>query len=157
MTELAILAVVLVGGLVVGLVLRSRAGRVTHREGPALVSDQRRQLFADAGIDPTASTPTTGALIVHFSADWCGPCAAVSRVIAQVVSELADTPHPPVEIELDIDEYGSLAKELSVLSLPTTFLFDHNLTERARISGVPKAAELKAALTPLTGVDLPDA
>jgi hypothetical protein len=41
------------------------------------------------------------------------------------------------------------ARKLSVLSLPTTFIFDADGRQRYRTSGVPKAADLRSALEPL--------
>ena len=79
------------------------------------------------------------------------------RVVQHVLEDLATTPHPPVEVELDIDEYAALAKELGVLSLPTTFILDRDLTERFRVSGVPTADDLRAALAPLSEADQPGA
>ena len=55
-----------------------------------------------------------------------------------------------VFVEVDIDAEPALAKELNVLSLPTTFVFDIEGRERFRISGVPKSADLRTALEPLT-------
>ncbi|SLJ80392.1 thioredoxin domain-containing protein [Mycobacteroides abscessus subsp. abscessus] len=40
-----------------------------------------------------------------------------------------------------------------MLSLPTTFVFDAAGRERFRISGVPKAGDLRSALAPLTAAD----
>lgn len=87
----------------------------------------------------------TGPTVVHFSADWCGPCAAVRRVVDQVCAELTDVAH----VELDIDANPAAAKRLSVLSLPTTFIFDAEGQQRFRTAGVPKAADLHSALQPL--------
>jgi hypothetical protein len=71
-------------------------------------------------------------------------------VVAGVAEGLADAPNPPLDIEIDIDAEPTLARELNVLSLPTTFVFDREGRERFRISGVPKTADLHTALEPLT-------
>ncbi len=89
----------------------------------------------------------TGPTIVHFTAVWCGPCAAVRRVIKGVCADLPQVAH----VEIDMDENPGAARKLSVLSLPTTFIFDADGRQLFRSAGVPKAADLKAALEPLLG------
>ncbi|MBF6171694.1 thioredoxin family protein [Nocardia blacklockiae] len=146
MTEITILVLVLAAGVAVGLLLRYRAGRVRATAPAPADADAatRNRLLAAVGV--TGAAPA----VLHFSADWCGPCDAVRQVVAGVVADLADAPQPPLDIEVDIDAQPALAKELNVLSLPTTFIFDADGRERFRISGVPKATDLHSALTPLT-------
>ncbi|MFD4367222.1 thioredoxin family protein [Rhodococcus sp. NPDC058521] len=144
MTAIVLLVVVIGAAVAVGIVVRAREGKVRAIEESASPSDARIALLESAGVR------TGNAVLLHFSADWCGPCAAVRRVAGQVVSRLSDTAIPPVEVELDIDEYPALARELGVMSLPTTFVLDHNRAERFRVSGVPTATDLEDALTPLT-------
>jgi thiol-disulfide isomerase/thioredoxin len=88
---------------------------------------------------------TTGPTIVHFSAVWCGPCAGVRRVVDQVCAELPGVSH----VEIDMDAEPDAARRLSVLSLPTTFIFDADGRRRYRASGVPTSADLRSALEPL--------
>jgi len=88
---------------------------------------------------------STGPTILHFSAAWCGPCAAVRRVVDQVCDELPAVAH----VEIDMDENPEAARRLSVLSLPTTIIFDGDGRPRYRTTGVPKAADLRSALEPL--------
>ena len=145
MIEITILAVMLLAGLAVGLYLRRREGAV--RSAPVTLdrdSGARDDLLVAAGV--TGSGPA----VLHFSADWCGPCAAVRRVVADATRDLADSPQPPRDIEVDIDADPALARALNVLSLPTTFVFDAEGRERFRISGVPKTNDLRSALSPLT-------
>jgi thioredoxin-like negative regulator of GroEL len=87
----------------------------------------------------------TGPTVVHFSAVWCGPCAGVRRVINQVCGELPAVAH----VEIDMDADPAAARRLSVLSLPTTFVFDADGRQRYRASGVPAAADLRSILEPL--------
>ncbi|WP_040794360.1 thioredoxin family protein [Nocardia higoensis] len=146
MTEITILIVVLfvAGGF--GLFLQRRDGRA-RPTGEAAQDAQRAELLAAAGVG------TAGPAVLHFSAEWCGPCAAVRRVVSGVTADLADRPRPPRDIEVDIDAEPALARELNVLSLPTTFVFDAEGRERFRISGVPKTGDLRSALAPLTAGD----
>ncbi|KMO72255.1 thiol reductase thioredoxin [Mycolicibacterium chubuense] len=87
----------------------------------------------------------TGPTVVHFSAVWCGPCAGVRRVVDQVCADLPAVAH----VEIDMDANPDAARRLSVLSLPTTFIFDADGRQRYRTSGVPTAADLRSALQPL--------
>ncbi|MFG1796831.1 thioredoxin family protein [Nocardia sp. NPDC049149] len=143
MIEITILAVMLLAALAVGIVLRRRDGKVR-------VADVIETRSARADLLATVGVTGTGPAVLHFSADWCGPCAAVRRVVADVTGQLAESPQPPLDIEVDIDAEPALAKELNVLSLPTTFVFDSEGRERFRISGVPKMTDLRSALEPLT-------
>lgn len=88
---------------------------------------------------------TTGPTILHFSAVWCGPCAGVRKVVDQVCEDLPGVAH----VEIDMDDNPEAARRLSVLSLPTTFIFDADGRRRYRASGVPTAADLRSALEPL--------
>lgn len=88
---------------------------------------------------------TSGPTVLHFSAPWCGPCAGVRRVVEQVCDELPRVSH----VEIDMDTNPEAAQRLSVLSLPTTIIFDADGRPRYRTSGVPTAADLRKVLTPL--------
>lgn len=87
----------------------------------------------------------TGPTIVHFSAVWCGPCAGVRRVVDQICADMSEVAH----VEIDMDANPAAARKLSVMSLPTTFIFDAQGRQRYRTAGVPKAADLRSALEPL--------
>ncbi|HYP93955.1 MAG TPA: thioredoxin family protein [Mycobacterium sp.] len=87
----------------------------------------------------------TGPTILHFSAVWCGPCAAVRRVVDQVCDDLPGVAH----VEIDMDANPEAARRLSVMSLPTTLIFDADGRPRYRTTGVPKAADLRSAVEPL--------
>jgi thiol-disulfide isomerase/thioredoxin len=117
---------------IVGRLLTLRAG-LLKEVGAAQVN------VGDLGLS------STGPTVVHFSATWCGPCAAVRRVVDEVCDELPAVAH----LEIDMDANPEAARRLSVLSLPTTFIFDARGYQRYRTSGVPKAADLRSALEPL--------
>ncbi|KKC05507.1 thioredoxin family protein [Mycobacterium nebraskense] len=127
--------------LIAALGAATAAGALVNRRSGVLreTNPGLRQDAADLGLSEMGPT------VVHFTAAWCGPCASVRRVVAQVCSDLADVSH----VEIDIDANPAAAKRLSVLSLPTTFIFDADGRQRYRSAGVPKAADLRQALQPL--------
>lgn len=130
---IAILIAVLGLGYVVGRLMTLRAGMLKAAAEPIDVDT------TDLGLS------TTGPTVVHFSAVWCGPCAGIRRVVNQVCAELPAVAH----VEIDMDANPAAARRLSVLSLPTTFIFDAEGRQRYRTSGVPSAADLRSALEPL--------
>lgn len=139
MNSTVVVLTVLVAALgiayIIGRLLTLRAGlmkEVTPAE-PSAENDN-----SDLGLS------TTGPTVVHFSATWCGPCAAVRRVVDQVCDDL-EVAH----VEIDLDANPVAARRLSVLSLPTTFIFDASGQQRYRTAGVPKSADLREALLPL--------
>ena len=138
MSSSAVLAItVLIAALGVAFVI----GRlVTLRAGVLkAASDASNVDTSDLGLSDTGPT------ILHFSADWCGPCAAVRRVVDQVCDELPGVAH----VEIDMDANPEAARRLSVMSLPTTLIFDADGRPRYRTTGVPKAADLRSAVEPL--------
>ncbi|BBZ43313.1 thioredoxin family protein [Mycobacterium parmense] len=137
MSTLGIVVTAIVAALavasVLGVTINRRSGALRATEP---VSDQDTPYLGLSQIGPT---------VVHFSAVWCGPCASVRRVVDQVCAELPDVSH----VEIDIDANPAAAKHLSVLSLPTTFVFDAEGKRRYRSVGVPTVAELRKALQSL--------
>ena len=123
----------LVAGTAVGMVVNRRSG-VLRETSPGPQQDT-----SALGLSQTGPT------VVHFSAEWCGPCASVRRVVDQVCADLPDVSH----VEIDIDSNPAAARQLSVLSLPTTFIFDADGRQRYRSAGVPNVADLRKMLQPL--------
>lgn len=121
------------GATAIGVAVNRRTG-VVRETGLGPEHDS-----ADLGLSEVGPT------VVHFSAAWCGPCTSVRRVVDQVCADLPGVAH----MEIDIDANPVAAKRFSVLSLPTTFIFDAGGRQRYRSAGVPKAADLRTALEPL--------
>jgi thiol-disulfide isomerase/thioredoxin len=135
-----IIATVAAGVLAVllGWLLTRRSGTVREiRSAPG--SDPDHPDTANLGLSRTGPT------VVHFSAPWCGPCDRVRRVVGEVCADLGDVAH----VEIDLDANPAAARRFSVLSLPTTLIFDVDGRQRYRASGIPKIADLRSALEPL--------
>jgi thiol-disulfide isomerase/thioredoxin len=133
---------VVLGVVVAALAVAVVIGRLLTRRDGVL----RSAGDASAGGEvPDLGLPLGTPAIVHFSADWCGPCAGVRRVVDDVCAELPGVAH----VEIDMDANPTAARQLSVMSLPTTFIFDADGRQRYRSSGVPKVADLRSALKPL--------
>lgn len=119
---------------------------LTRRSGSIRQIDPTQRADPDtADLGLSRSGPT----VVHFSAPWCGPCDRVRRVVGQVCEDLGDPGSPIAHVEIDLDANPGTARRFSVLSLPTTLIFDVDGRQRYRASGVPKAADLRSALQPL--------
>jgi thiol-disulfide isomerase/thioredoxin len=123
-----------------GWLLTRRSGSIRKIEPEsAEIAGSKEIDTADLGL--SRSGPT----VVHFSAPWCGPCDRVRRVVGQVCEDLGEVAH----VEVDLDANPATARRFSVLTLPTTLIFDVEGRQRYRASGVPKAADLRSALEPL--------
>ena len=79
----------------------------------------------------------------------CGVVRSVRRGAAGGQSGVSRTCPSVAHVEIDMDANPAAARRLSVLSLPTTFIFDPDGRQRYRTAGVPKAADLRSALEPL--------
>lgn len=137
MTVIIVTVAVLAAGTLAGWLLTRRSGRIREID-----TKPDRDTDADiAALGLSRSGPT----VVHFSAPWCGPCDRVRRVVEQVCDDLGDVAH----VEVDLDAKPETARRYSVLSLPTTLIFDVDGRQRYRTSGVPSSADLRSALKPL--------
>lgn len=135
-------AIVTAGAAIAAAMGLAAVAGVLHNRRAGTLRDTEHPEHLDTG---DLGLSGTGPTIVHFTAVWCGPCAAVRRVIANVCADLPQVHH----VEIDMDADPAAARKLSVLSLPTTFIFDAQGRQLYRSAGVPKAADLKAALEPL--------
>ncbi|MDH6198837.1 thiol-disulfide isomerase/thioredoxin [Mycobacterium frederiksbergense] len=136
-SPMVLVIVVLVGTLGVAYVI----GRLITLRASMIRAGEEAADIDTSGLGLSHTGPT----VLHFSAEWCGPCAGVRRVVEQVCAELPEVAH----VEIDMDANPEAARRLSVLSLPTTIIFDKDGRPRYRTSGVPRAADLRAALEPL--------
>jgi thiol-disulfide isomerase/thioredoxin len=140
-----VLIAIIAAGVVAGLLgwLMTRRSGAVREVGPAQGPDSDHPDTSDLGLSRTGPT------VVHFSAPWCGPCDRVRRVVDEVCADLGDPGSPLAHVEIDLDANPAAARRFSVLSLPTTLIFDVDGQQRFRASGVPKSVDLRSALKPL--------
>lgn len=62
----------------------------------------------------------TGAVLVDFSAEWCGPCKMIAPVLDQLSKEYEGKAKI---ITVDVDVEQNLAMRYNVMSIPTLLLF----------------------------------
>ena len=74
-------------------------------------------------------------VIVDFWAEWCGPCRAVSPILAQIAEERADELRV---VKVNIDEEPELQQRYGILSIPTILLFKGGEPAAAAIGAQPK-------------------
>lgn len=131
-------AVLVVVGLVavstvVGLIWKSRTGRVSQTRGADIVTP------TDVGAEAPFGEKAT---LLQFSTEFCAYCPATRRVLGG----LADRNDGVEHVDIDLTHSPELAQRFNVLQTPTTLLLDGSGAVRARIGGAPKRAELEASL-----------
>lgn len=127
----------LVAGLVTGGVLWARNGRIRAAK-PEQAARARLPAPVAEVLDPDAVT------LVQISTTFCAPC----RHARVVLSSLAERTQGLVHVELDVTDRPDVAHDLDVLRTPTTLALTPAGRELLRVGGVPKAADLLAALEP---------
>lgn len=78
-------------------------------------------------------------VLVDFFATWCGPCRMLTPVLESVSEDYEDKVK---FVKLDVDEAADIAKDYSVMSIPTLILFK-NGEEAAKTVGAMGAEELE--------------
>ncbi len=85
---------------------------------------------------------------LQFSSEFCQPCRVTNKILEEVTNSFPAICH----IELDVVEHMDLVKTYGITRTPTTLIIDKSGTVHFRATGVPKKAELTAAVTDLVNV-----
>ena len=139
MIELAVLLGTLALTTVLGLAWRARQGRV--RQGRVGRSG------APARVVPApvrARLNGSAVTLLMLSAPVCAQCPQARAVLDELAAVTDGLGHA----ELDLAEHPELAADLSVRSTPTVLALDAAGRELFRVVGVPRRADLLAAVAP---------
>lgn len=130
MAGVSTLVATLVLGVVVGLVLRRRDGRMRAVEHAPVTS---ADLGADLGERAT---------LVQFSTAFCQPCRATRRILGEVAALVPGVRH----VEIDAESRLDLVRRFEVLRTPTVLVLDESGNVVKRAAGQPRKADVIAAL-----------
>jgi thioredoxin 1 len=81
--------------------------------------------------DTYADAVASGAVVVDFYADWCGPCKMMAPVFAETAAEYEGK---VVFAKLNIDDNRQIASDNRVMSIPTLIFFKDGEV-KDRVSG----------------------
>ena len=122
-----------------GLWWRGRNGRVLAVDGSSEVPAERigaDELAAAGGAIGERAT------LVQFSSAFCQPCRATRRILDEVAGMVDGVSH----VEIDAESHLDLVRRLGVLRTPTVFVLDASGAIVKRASGLPRKADVIAAL-----------
>ena len=135
------LAAALAAASVLGLVLRRRAGR--FRAGRSLAAGTRADVLTEADLGGPLGQQAT---LVQFSTEFCAPCRPTRRILGQVAGMVDGVSH----VEVDAAERLDLVRRLRINSTPTVLVLGPDGAVATRAVGVPRQADVIAALGSVT-------
>jgi thioredoxin 1 len=90
----------------------------------------------DSNFD-TVVLKAEGAVLVDFSATWCGPCKKLEPVVHEIASEYDGRLKV---VKVDVDNAPATAAKFGVLSVPTVLLFRDGAVKDQSIGVLSKKA-----------------
>ena len=118
-----------------GLAWRRRDGRMRGSAVPRLTEDELGQPLGDR------------ATLLQFSSTFCAPCRATRQLLSDVAGRSDGVAH----VEIDVAARMDLARELDIRRTPTVLVLGPRGQVTRRASGLPRRADVVAALALATG------
>ena len=76
--------------------------------------------------------------LLQFSSAFCSPCRTTKMLLEQLTNDLPDVKH----IDINAESHIELARNLNILSTPTTLVLDSDGREIGRAVGAPKREQV---------------
>jgi len=118
-----------------GLAWRRRDGRMRRSAVPRLTEAKLGQPLGDR------------ATLLQFSSAFCAPCRATRQLLSDVAGRSDGVAH----VEIDVAARLDLARELDIRRTPTVLVLGPRGQVTRRASGLPRRADVVAALALATG------
>ena len=134
-----VLGAVLVLAAASGFAWRRRDGRMRESSVPRLTE-------ADLG-QPLGGQAT----LLQFSSAFCAPCRATRQLLSDVAGRSDGVAH----VEIDVAARMDLARQLDIRRTPTVLVLGPRGQVTRRASGLPRRADVAAALALATGEAAP--
>jgi thiol-disulfide isomerase/thioredoxin len=150
------LAAALLVATVLGVAMRRRAGQF-RPASPGTPAEP------GAPAEPGTPAKTAGTLteadlgarlgrqatLVQFSTAFCAPCRPTRQILAQVADMVDGVTH----VEIDAAARMDLVQRLRINSTPTILVLDPDGAIVKRATGLPRKADVIAALGPVAGAE----
>ena len=134
-----VLGAVLILATAGGVAWRRRDGRMREAPTPRLTE-------ADLGQALGAR-----ATLLQFSSAFCAPCRATRQMLADVAGRTDGVAH----VEIDVATRMDLARQLDIRRTPTVLVLGPRGQVTRRASGLPRRADVVAALAVAAGKAAP--
>lgn len=158
MTGLWVVAGVLIAATVFGIWNARTSGRIKSAEPvrptvpgivPASPGDPEVDIVADlpdarsaALVEALDGRLGARATVVQFSTAFCQPCRATRRILEEVTAMVPGVTH----VEIDAEDNLDLVRVLDIRRTPTVMFLDAGGVLRKHASGLPRKADVIAAI-----------
>ena len=133
------LVVALAAASGLGVVMRRRAGQFRASGVANSVTSPGPEVLTEDDLGGPLGRQAT---LVQFSTAFCGPCRPTRQLLAQVADMVDGVSHVEVDAAARLD----LVRRLRISSTPTVLVLDHQGAIVKRASGLPRKADVIAAL-----------
>jgi thiol-disulfide isomerase/thioredoxin len=136
------LAAVLAVASMLGVALRRRAG--VFRPARLASAAPTQDALTEADLGRALGEQAT---LVQFSTEFCATCRPTAQLLAQVAGDLDGVTH----VEIDAEERMDLVRRLRINSSPTVLVLGPDGVIAQRATGLPRRADVLAALGSVLG------